>query len=211
MNVPRRVAPLLVVAAILAVVASCVESRNPVSDEKTSKIDERLIGTWRMGNEEDDGVWKVTKHAKQKNALDVALPENGDEHYHATAFTTTIKSKHYLSLRQSSDDDASTPDAPAGYEIYQYVFDDNNTVQVRGMDPDVILKAIADKKLRGKIVITKTTTRPILGLFGKAEVVEEKSPEITDTPENIVRYIEAHADKCFLAKTDEVETFKRQK
>ncbi len=58
MNVLKRLLPLFLMAPLLALVTACVESKHPLSDEKTSKIDERLIGTWQ---DDSMGVWRVKK------------------------------------------------------------------------------------------------------------------------------------------------------
>ena len=70
MAIPKRVLPLLLVMPLMAVVASCVESRHPLSDEKTSKIDERLIGTW-----EEDTMILYVKMGGTKKCLDVQWTE----------------------------------------------------------------------------------------------------------------------------------------
>jgi hypothetical protein len=206
MTAPRRVLSVLIAALMLSIAASCVDSRHPLSDEKTSTIDERFIGSWKYDNGD---VWRVKKSADVKNAFDLKFP---DPKAPATvlAFATTIKSKGYLSFRDPDADAGKRPDA-GGYDIYQYVFVDKDTVQVRGMDPDVIVKAIAEKKLGGEIHVTKKTTRPIVGRFGKKQVVAEKTPVITDTPENLARYLRDHAAECYPEKTDYLLTFKRQK
>ncbi len=59
--------------------------------------------------------------------------------------------------------------------------------------------------------MTKTKSRPFLGIFGKEEVVEERTPVITDSPEGIARYLKAHADECFPKETEAKLTFKREK
>lgn len=186
--------------SLLTVVASCVDSRNPASDEKTSKIDERLIGDWKESND-SDGVWKVTKSKDVENALEVSPPDpNGPAL--VLAFTTTIKSKGYLSIldadkgekQKDSGKEAKKKPEEVKYEIYQYVLTDNDTLEVRGMESKVIEKAIKDKQLVGEIV--------------KEE--KEDKPVITDTTEGIVRYLEAHADECYPEKTDYIMTWKRQ-
>ncbi len=195
MSPARSVLLLSLVAMLLAVVGSCVESQHPLSDEKTSKIDERLIGTWHL--EGDPEAWKVKKNSHAENALEVALadPRAGD----ALLFTTTIKSKGYMSMKDT-DEDAKKKPGVARYQIYQYVFLDNDTVQVRGMEPKVVVKAIADKTLNGEI-----TTRPNLLIF------REKWPTITAAPQAISRYLEAHAGECYPVKTDAILIWKRQK
>ena len=64
------------------------------------------------------------------------------------AFATTIKSKGYVGIKSS---DAKAEEAcPVTYQIYQYVFVNKDTVQVRGGDGDVWMKAISDEKASWK-------------------------------------------------------------
>jgi hypothetical protein len=182
----RRIAMLFSFASLLVVAASCVETKHPLSDKKNSKIDARLIGNWK---EPDDGsIWKVTKDPKVPNTLVVVIP---DAHgpIRTSALVTTIKSKGYLSCLDSDGSDEK--DKEATYNIFQYVFIDKDTVEIRGMEAEVIAKAIARKEITGQIV--------------------KKEPIITDTPAGIARYLESHADECFPAKTNCLLTLTRQK
>jgi hypothetical protein len=185
MTKARHVA-LLAAAASLLVAGSCVETKHPLSDKKTSKIDDRLIGNWK--DTDDGSIWKVTKDPNAPNTLMVVIP---DAHgpIRTPTLVTTIKSKGYLSCLDSDDSDKKGKEAT--YNIFQYVFVDKDTVEVRGMDPSVIAKAIARKQIAGEIV--------------------KKEPVITDTSAGIARYLQSHADECFPAKTDSMLTLTRQK
>ena len=198
MSVGNRFLSLLFVASLLTLVASCVESGNPASNEKTSKIDQRLLGDWKDDNGD---VWKVTKSKDVENGLNLKLPDPKASD-RILAFSTTIGSKGYLRISDAGKE-AKSNDAnkeakkkqESKFEIYQYVLTDDDTLEVRGMDSKAIAKAIEDKQLVGKIVKKKS----------------EDSPVITDTTEGIVHYLEAHADECFPEKTDAKMVFKRQK
>ncbi|MGO8690881.1 MAG: hypothetical protein ACLQLG_14760 [Thermoguttaceae bacterium] len=185
MSVAKRLLPLLLTAPLLALVGACVESRHPLSDEKTSKLDERLIGTWQA----DKMVCRVKKSADAKNSLEAETKdENGTSR--ALLFATTIKGKQYMTLFGLGKE--AQKDRKEPYDIYQYRFVDNDTVEVRGMDPKVLRKAIAEKKLAG--------TSP-----------KGDDPVITASSAELARYLEAHADECYPADTDLMLTFKRQK
>jgi hypothetical protein len=189
----------LLAGALLCVIASCVESRHPLSDQNTSKIDERLIGTWLC--EGDTKGWQVKKSSQMENAMEVTMP-GPQASGKFSLFSTTVKSNQYMSVTDWGAD-AKTAPGGAGFSIYQYAFLDKDTVQLRGMEQKVIEKAIADNALggetrieRGRFLIFSTKTR---------------RPIVTAPPEAIVRYLEAHADECYPAKTDAALTWKRQK
>jgi len=200
MSTARSVRLLLFAAALLSFVGSCVESKYPLSDEKTSKIDERLIGTWR-GDVGPEG-WQVEKSARAQNALDVTMPGT-DATQKMLAFTTTIKSKRYMSVK-GMDEAAKNASGGAGFSVLQYAFLDKDTVQVRGMEPNVIENAIANKTLEGEVKIERSR---FLLIFTS----ETRTPIITAPPRAIARYLEAHADECYPAKTEAMLTWKRKK
>ncbi len=77
------------------------------------------------------------------------------------------------------------------------MFLDNDIVQFRAMDPEVIEKAIADKTLGGEFELTRS---------GK-----KRRPIITAAPQAIARYLEAHGDECYPAKEENTLIWKRQK
>ncbi len=200
MTIARPTRLLLLAGTLLCVVASCVESRHPLSDEKTSKIDERLIGTWLC--EGEPAGWEVKKRARLDNALEVTMPDP-----HASGrllvFTTTIKSKSYMSVRDT-DGERKKVLGIAGATICEYEFPDKDTLQVRAMEPNVIEKAIADKTLEGE---SKVKTGRFLFIFW----TWRGPPIIAAPPQAIARYLEAHADECYPAKTDAIMTWKRKK
>jgi hypothetical protein len=193
MTIARPILLLLLVAPLMALVGSCVESQHPLSDEKSSKLDERLIGTWRF--EDAPGCLQVKKSADAKNALEFI--ETDPAAGKTLLFTTTIKSKGYMSIKDTDEHAKKGPGAPR-YNIYQYVFLDNDTVQFRAMDPKVIEKAIADKTLGGEFEPTRT-------IFAK-----KRRPIITAAPQVIARYLEAHFDECYPAKEETTLIWKRQ-
>ena len=186
MNVPKRLPPLFLMAPLLAILAACVESKQPLSDEKTSKIDERLIGAWQ-----DDSmmVWRVKKARRHEERAGRG-GKRRQWHAPGSAVHHHRQGKAIPELQRFSKE--TQKDRKGAYDIYQYRFLDNNTLEGRGMDRDVLQKAIADEKLAG--IIDK-----------------DNGPIITDTPEGMARYLEAHADECYPVKTDSMLTFKRQK
>lgn len=189
MTTAKRAVPLLLVVPLLAVVASCVESQQPLSDEKSSKIDERLIGTWQIENDAT-ATYYVKGSADTKNCLDVELKEKDKSGVsRARVFTTTVKTKNYMSTVDM--DEKAKKEQKGAYFIHQYRFLDHDTLDLRFMAHDVLKKAMAEKLIAGKI--------------------EENGATITDSPERIKRYLEAHADECYPAKTDLTLILKRQK
>ena len=113
-----------------------------------------------------------------------------DDRAKLLVFTTTIKTKNYMSVKDLSK--GAQKDRKGAYDIYQYRFVDNDTLEVRAMAEEVLKKAIAEKTLAGTI--------------GK-----NKEPTITAESKDIAHYLEDHADECYPVKTDYMLTFKRRK
>jgi hypothetical protein len=205
----RRAVLLLLSVMLLATAVSCVESRNPLSDEKTSILDERLIGDWRPEGENDVGHWRRSKSTK--NAIESTDGENVAAKETLLIFTTAIKSKTYLSCRYIEEpiDDSRRAPPKICYTICQYEFPENDTLKVRFMDPDVIVKAIGDRKVRGEI---KHQPGPglLLMLLQKVLGVDDRIPIITDSPEGIAKYLESHADDCYPPRTTVMMLFKQR-
>jgi hypothetical protein len=179
----------IVTAPILAACVSCLPTVHPLSDEKTSKIDERLIGRW-YANDDKETVYTVSRSRDTRNGLECAVREKQKDAGMSPLFATSLKSKAYLSV---FDPEASAKKEPA-WAIYQYEVLDKDTVQVRCMDFDVIRRAIEKKQIEGRIIKNK-----------------DKDPHITAPTEAIRRYLEAHAGECYSRKPDYTLTFKRLK
>ena len=67
-----------------------------------------------------------------------------------------FKGKQYISVTDLGKD--AQKDRKGAYDIYQYCFLDKDTIEVQGMETDVLRKAIANKKLAG--AIDKDQNRP---------------------------------------------------
>ena len=193
MLISKRV-PLLLLAASLVTVIACVASHHPLSDEKNSIVDERLIGSWV---DESGDVFQVKRGDAKKNHLDVGFRTKDKEGVDKLLlFTTTLHDNRYMSVKFL--DEEKQKDQQEAYFIYQYRLLDNNTLEIRTMKAQAIKNAIADKDLAGKVV--KSSRIPIFDTL------------ITDSSESIARYLKAHADECYPAKSDSIVimTFKRR-
>jgi hypothetical protein len=203
-----------VVAIVALASASCdVEFRHPLTDEKTSTLDERLVGDWSCGAE----IWRVTKRPDFENSLELQIV--GDAEMppppHGIIYATVIGSHHYLSLLDLTEgDDAKT------FSIYRYKFSDEGTVTVFGQDLGLFKTAISAKELRGKINTKKSEPTPIGDLVAqltdaetKAKLVEDEPfpATVTESAERLTRYVAKHGLKCFPDTKYNRLTFKRAK
>lgn len=188
-RIQKRIQKRILIIPLILLWGGCVESRHPVSDQETSKVDERLIGAWRL--EDDAAIWTIKKTVHTKNGMELELSEAGTTS-RVLLFATTLSKRQYLSAKELGED--SQKDRKEAYDVYEYRFLDNDTVEARGMDPKAIIVAIENEELGGRI-----------------ETIDgEKTPIITGEPGELARYIEAHADECFPEKSDNSLKWKRQ-
>lgn len=165
---------------------SCVPSANPVSHEKTSKIDSQLVGRWHQ--EGGEAIWDARKWPGTENTLEVVqvrpLPEEpgGKPPVPKRTFTTLIGEHRVLSF------EASSPGSPEVFWIARYELPDPDTLQVYQLDIKAIAAAIKDAKLRGTV---KTTGPP-----GKIE----RQVTLDETSENIAAYVRRHGASAFVSE-----------
>jgi hypothetical protein len=184
--------------AVLALSASCtLSARHPLTDEKTSKIDERLIGDWVMEGSEKE-IWRVRRRPATKNSLELTLFEatSDKEHGPSSVHTTVIGEDHYMTL-----EDIDPQSGRVSCDISRYAWIDDDTIQAFPLDKDRIAEAIAAGELEGEI-----TKRSWLGATVVAEVL------VTGSPESIARYLKKHGKKAFPVPRDNdlVIRFKRK-
>lgn len=202
---PARI--ILLVASIVPLfLASCVVSVHPLSDDKTSTIDERLYGRWlEVSDNGREEIVTVGRSQKGKNTLEwVSVTRNSDH-------TLMIERGKLFVLRRGKIDFLSFElqnKKERGFVLGKYELPDAKTLRLYVLDRNVIGAAIVKGQLKGKV-----TT-----LFG-SDVANSKSsppkdtdrsrsydfPALTDSPEAILRFVEKNSAKCF---ADPV-TFKR--
>jgi hypothetical protein len=174
-------------AAVLIIAVGCnVESRYPLSDEKTSTPDLKLIGDWREKGDADKEGWRIAKHPKSENVLMAfMLPAELDTP--DLLFTTAIDGKKYLSWGGRDLENNTTV-----FFVCRYEMPDENTLEVRFLPKDAIRKAITENRLAGKIKI-ETHKKP--GVVAPME--QRETIRITAETKDLRAFVEANADSCF--------------
>ena len=165
---------LLATAAMTLTIAACVpESRHPLSDEKTSKIDEQLIGKWIDEDGDPDTVVLFKPRKGAKNTFEASGLGEPDEKP-GIFFTTKINSRRYLSF-EGEDEKTDRK----RYAICWYEYADPDTVKIYLLDEKAIEKAIVAKELAGEI---RGTNKEVF---------------ITASPDDLAKYLKKHGPKCF--------------
>ncbi len=198
----KRNVPLVCAALLCLFLASCcLESKNPLSDPQKAKADARLAGVWRLGEGSDVIYYHVGRLGQKfpkgmMGALAVGYSEDGKLMMDAgrmLIFPTTSGESNYLNVgivderkwksseEKSSEEKSSEelgwqPEIVKEYYILKYQVK-GDTLALQVMNPGVTERAIKTGEIKGKI--------------------GDDSGGITDTPENLLRFVTAHDKELF--------------
>ncbi len=163
------------VVAILAAFTStgCVSSLKPLSDEKTSKPDVRLLGTWELEDKDKMEKHAVVIQAKKgaPNVLEASATQDGEKET-GDLLLTKIGNDHFVSIGDKDDKGVMR------YTIAKYVLKDDSTLECWGLNADFFAKAVENKELKGTV---------------KQELFKDVT--LDDTPENLRKFLEKQGSK----------------
>ena len=140
----RRNLSWLFLAIAPLLFASCVMSKKPLSDGKTSRVDSRLIGTWREVKT-DGRAYSMTIRKKPGSSNVMQWESQRIDSWKKVkverfdVFTKPGKT-NYISI-------SLEPDA---HLIGKYKTPDPNTFEIHLVDPWIVGKAVEDGKLKGE-------------------------------------------------------------
>ena len=199
---PRVMIPGLAATVCLLVMLGCdVRSKHPLSDEKTSKPDVKLLGDWREQGDDEAAIWRVTKHPKfEKAMMAFPLPAEMDG-FRDLFFTTTIGGKKYFSWGGNE-----YKNGILNFCIYQYEMPDENTLHLYPLSVDAVRQAIVKERLAGEI---KITTEREKGFLGKNVLGKNEEVCVTASPKELREFIKKHADACFKKDKESTGIYKR--
>lgn len=195
-----RATALIELAFIIFAATGCAPaSVYPLSDERDSKLDERLLGKWREASKiSANGPIdiQVRRKAGSETALEIVYvdPESDkQEEETMQVYATKIGEFDYLTCRDLETRRDAKQQA-AAFTILQYRVVGENRVDIYRMDNRSVAEAIDQGELKGQY----------FGLTArKASCVV-----ISDSSENIRRYLEKHGADCF-DRGEELLSFKR--
>jgi hypothetical protein len=171
----------------LLVLAGCgVTSDHPLSDEKTSVVDEDLIGRWRAvkaGTGKETSAVFVGRVKGTKNTLEaVGLELDDEQHVRVQRFrlyATTIGDRRYLS---------ATGEMTGPYMFLRYAKPDEDTLHLYLMEAEFVARAIEAGELEGTVERKKSE--------GDVRVAYETVHVTADTAK-LRAWILKHQDECF--------------
>lgn len=165
----KKVTSLFLILLVFSLIFSCVlESMNPLGTLEDAEVDEKLLGLWELqkkeANDKDEiGYMLVLK--KDDKKLKFILFDNEfsiDDDSVYDGFISRIKKEKFLNLQES---EPNSNYLPAHYQIK------GNNLRITLLNEDHFEKAIENGKIQGK--------------------VSKHSVVVTDTTENLRKYIES--------------------
>lgn len=185
----------IALSGVCVLLASCIDSKDPLCKPEEAKQDTALAGVWRTdledgsvdyyhlapaGDKLPSGVMRVVTVAYNKKG---SLSRPGE----MLAFSTEIGKNHYLNIAFIEDKNLDQfdsagwkPELVNGYLIVKYQVQDD-TLIVWAMDPKMKRQAIADEKLKGTI--------------------DKNAVFFTDTPKNLAAFLADPQNDDFFTKT----------
>lgn len=204
MQAASRAIVCAAISLLIAATAACTPvSEQPLSNEQNSKLDKRLLGKWEAkGTRTVDGPYTVNVRRRAQSATGLEafdIIRDGNKKVEDTApfYATKIGEQDYLTF-ETQVLDPKTNENKSEFVILRYRFIDDDTVAVFTMREELIVKAIADGQLKGRYFGPTTFTLSCV--------------VITDSSENLRRYLKKHAAECFPRdRSDALFVFARSK
>lgn len=190
----KRILQLASVAAACLLLTSCFDSKAPLSDPGTSKIDERLAGVWRLRN--DSGSVTYYHVGRVGGSLPASVMRVvGIQHRtggvmeqfdNLLIFPTAIGGKSFLNVSAGTDKQLEllekkgwTSETVTEYLFLRYQLT-GDTLTVQWIDGEAKKRAIEAGRIKGQIAKDQD---------GNARAM------FTDTSENVATFIAAAGDE----------------
>ena len=189
--------PATLAATCLLLLGGCgsVTFENPLSDDETTQVDERLVGYWEPIPESIDApepgpgdLWHhlvVGRLAEGSDRMEAVVLDVDSGVVKVTRIEirpTRIGDKRYMSL-------INRDEVEKGYYVVRYDMPADNRIRLQLVDEDVFAKAVETGALKGKAP-------------GAADGDEKPSryPHVMATTAELRAWILAHADTCVAPK-----------
>ena len=198
------------VILLLVVVAGCeppVLVDHPLSDEKTARIDDELIGYWKQVDLDDEAdthpvpmaIGRSKTHPRLHEGVHTELADDGQVTVHRLRIPTTTQevdvSRTPLRLITVAARDLNPDEREAkGYLVVRYEIQAGQRLKIFMMNSLAIAQAIESNKLAG---VAKRTKPPADGSKPKTKYEEIR---ITANPAELRAFLKKTGTSCFEKK-----------
>ena len=161
-------------------------SIQPLSSPQEATFDNRLSGVWSAKSDEGEVFLHVGKSRKNEKMTHAIYVEHENQLIKDMAefemFQTSINGHFFMNIKLPGQENEENE-----FYFIKYVLEGQNVIRVYLLNPDLIMQAIKEAKLRGTIPKEKT----IKSEGGKTvnHYPLMASPTITDDSENIMQFI----------------------
>jgi hypothetical protein len=188
-----RITVLLLAGAM----PSCVALEHPPIDPSQAKTDERLFGVWKALPDEMDGgycyLFVGRPQAKAPSGMMEAITISNDRREtikrDATAFfQVPLGQANYAVMVEEDMEEGQQRKKPRRspqYSLLKYAVE-GDRLTVWAMDGNAVEDAVKRGKLKGTVT--------------KGGIIEWKSVVITETGDNLLRFLKEHQDSLFVRK-----------
>jgi hypothetical protein len=137
----RRLLRPLLVTSCLAFPSCLVGFRHPLGPVGSAFIDQRLVGTWQCTGRDDPKPGVMTIIDFDEKQYFMLFAEEAKEPTQARAYATRVRGVPFLNLQEIG---ASNKDH--GWFILDYVFPDEEHVNMRALDPEPFKDVIESQR-----------------------------------------------------------------
>jgi hypothetical protein len=157
-------------------------SEFPLSQPGEYEPDQRLVGIWLFKADEKESYFHFSKERNGwSDMVVVSYDRQGKVSYAIfNVFTTPIQSQRYMNINIVNLGMASMEDVPS-YILAKYEIIENDKLYIQLLSPDEVAQSIGDGVLQGEI-----------------KDIKDNEIYITDSSENLIKFIESSdMDKLF--------------
>ena len=175
---------------------SAVLSVQPLSDDSSSVLDERLYGRWQDPEKPDRSDTITIRHKRgTKGTLEIISERKNRRGVERTIAFALRGKFDLLSARLELKEDANR----VVYGICRYRFPRPDTLELYRLDAQIFGRAVEDGTLRGEVTYSERDPGPADDPPRRLGVVEREIDDVTltDEPERILEFIRRHGDKAF--------------
>lgn len=181
---------LICLLAIMVSLTSCVYSKNPLGNKERAIIDPNLLGIWYMTEEQDPETEHYLAVSMDPDGFlkFITFDNLGTEPGEMRGYITEIQGDRYLNLQMINIKGGSR-EPEDEYIFAHYYIDSDNQLVYAAFNTKFFEEAVEGRDIEGELPNRDK-------LFS--------SLKLTDSTENIVKFLEKHRKKDYLDEDEQI-------